>query len=77
VLALAGCGHKHSGATHATHGVVGGSNAPWRKVINDWYVDGRIDHRYSCATLHAAVDHLPVDGLEIGAPIRAYARKNC
>jgi len=52
-------------------------NAPWRNVMNDWFRDGRIDHRYSCATLATAVAHLPRDGPEDGAPIRAYERQRC
>jgi hypothetical protein len=50
---------------------------PWQAVINDWFDDGRIDHRHSCAAARAAVEHLPADGPEIGATVRAYERKNC
>jgi hypothetical protein len=75
-LLLAGCSHTRSRATDVKPHVVE-PNAPWRNVINGWFRDGRIDGRYSCATLGAAVAHLPRDGPEIGAPIRVYERKVC
>jgi hypothetical protein len=75
-LLLAGCSHTRSHTTAVKAHVVQ-PNAPWRNVINDWFRDGRIDHRYSCATLGAAVAHLPRDGPQTGAPIRVYERKVC
>jgi hypothetical protein len=75
-LLLAGCSHARSHATDVKPHLVQ-PNAPWRTVINDWFRDGRFDHRYSCATLGAAVAHLPRDGPHVEAPIRAYERKVC
>jgi hypothetical protein len=54
----------------------GPSDPGWIAVINDFY-DGGIDHRHSCSAARAAVDHLPDDGPEVGAGIKAYEQKVC
>jgi hypothetical protein len=53
------------------------TNAPWKKVMRDWFDNGRIDNHYPCAVVRAAVRHLPTDGPGIGAPVRAYERTVC
>jgi hypothetical protein len=51
--------------------------ARWQKLMHDWADNGRIDDDYPCAAAREAVRHLPEDGPEIGAPVRAYERKIC
>ena len=74
VLALAACGHPH----HTT------SKTPapeeWKKLMNDAYYDGRIDHTYRCAVARTAVAHLPEEGCiycSVPELILAYERKVC
>jgi hypothetical protein len=51
--------------------------AAWKRLMDDWFVHGRVEGRYSCNVAQAAVEHLPGDGPEIGAPVRAYESKVC
>lgn len=44
VLLLAGCGQTKPQALDVNR-VVRVAKPPWQKVIDDWYRDGRIDHR--------------------------------
>ena len=53
------------------------NRAEAKRLIDDWFMDGRIDHPYSCAVARAAVGMLPVDGPEVGGDIRAYERNVC
>ena len=49
----------------------------WRDLIEDWFVDGHINGRWSCNTARDAIAHLPLDGPNAGTAIRAYARRVC
>jgi hypothetical protein len=37
--------------------------ACWQRVIEDWYVDGRLDGDWTCNCVREAIAHLPVDGM--------------
>ena len=73
---IASCAAKRCELAHNDWTGYGPGDEPWTAVINDFY-DGGIDHRHSCSAVQAAVDHLPDDGPEVGAGIRAYERKVC
>jgi hypothetical protein len=71
---LAGCGHVSASKT--TGGQV--TPAEWKAAIWDSY-DGRIDGRYSCAVVRAAVAHLPGDMIYCGpcVALQRYERRIC
>ena len=57
-----------------------GTHAGWKGVLNDWFVDGKLDGRHSCRAVRAALRHLPMDGMEYSTVIpalEAYARRVC
>jgi hypothetical protein len=83
VLLLAGCGQQQPRG-HATYGLAGPPgaatrNSAWKKVINDWWFDGGIDHPHSCAAVREAVAHLPMSTMysTVRPDLQAYERKVC
>jgi hypothetical protein len=56
------------------------SASDWKAVLNDWYDDGRIEGRYSCAATVIASSQLPADPgaySDVEHVLEQYARKVC
>ena len=51
----------------------------WKGVLNDWFVDGRLNGRHTRRAVREAIRHLPADlafSTEFG-DLTAYARRVC
>src|SRR5947208_1949649 len=79
-LLAAGCSSHHP-AVDAGIPRAAGSAAGWRDVIDDWWYDGRINGRHSCAAVRVAIRHLPQDAgigsAGVRADLQAYERRIC
>jgi hypothetical protein len=43
----------------------------WKAVLNDWFDDGRVDGRHSCAAVREAIRQLPEEGIYYSNPADA------
>jgi hypothetical protein len=87
VLGAAGCSSGETATT--THTPAATQKAPeagpvadeaWRAVIDDWYVDGVLDDRHSCAAVRAAIERVPRSGpssLTAFEDLRRDERRRC
>ena len=67
---LAGCTDHHA-AKLTGHTV---TTTEWKAVLNDWFDDGRIEGRYSCAAIVIATSHLPADQMTYGDALQVLER---
>jgi hypothetical protein len=77
-LLASGCSHSH-GSPSSDHRTIRPPlvrSSAWKTVLDDVAADGRLGRAYPCSVLTAAVAHLPMDGPQIGVPVRKAAR-NC
>ena len=82
-LVLTGCFDDNSGEPSVPSAAASDvstqiSDAEWKAVINDWYVDGRIDEPHRCVAIQEAIDQLPTrDYSSAYADLLRHERQAC
>ena len=61
VVAVAVFAFAAAASAASTHAAAKDGRPCWKKVLDDWFADGRIDGTYPPSCLNAALKHLPPD----------------